>query len=285
MATFLHSRKTPSAVRDLLVRLVISAEEKKDLEIFNTADFDPARAGVVGSAKPFVYNLSLKSIKFDNMCLTSRGTEKNFRQTVVMATQEFTEDDLERAGVFRGNPSMEPRHFNTTDVTENPLANGAFYNEDDVRCLAARWKALLESALDLYKKLPAAFFDLTVAPDQVGRVVKLAELKVQTAPSVQEHREVRYPHLTATGYVFVALNYISILVFDLFIGSPLPLVYQLSKTQVIVAESIVDLTDVTGFEEETTCIVDLYDSMAEDAAAQANDEAKDQFSAAHVTRK
>lgn len=206
MATVLQSMKTPHAVKELLTRLVVSAEEKKDLTIYNTENFDPARAGVVGSARPFCYKHSLKLIDFDNMCLTSRGTELNFRQTVVMAMKEYTEDDLEQAGVFTDNPSMEPRPFNTTDVTENPIAEGAFYNADDVRILAARWKELLRSAIALYKTLPSSVFDTEVQQEEVGRIVTLADVKVPTSPGVQAHREVRYPpHSIASGYVLAVL--------------------------------------------------------------------------------
>ena len=59
----------------------------------------------------------------------------------------------------------------------------------------------------------------------------------------------------------------------------------MSKTQVLLAESVVDLTKVTGFEEETTSVVDLYDSMAADQVPQASNMAKDQFTAANTTRK
>ena len=194
VCTFLHAHDVKSAVRDFFVRVSLSSYEKKTMTIYDKETFDPTRAGVVGTAVAFKHHKSMKLLDHDNIGFSSCGNGKLYIQTVVLAAREFTEVDLEKAGVFRGEPSMEPRPFEAADVINNRILSGAFYSEEDVRCVAARWKGLLESALELYKKLNiqgmGGLFDTTVSPDEIGKVIDLSDQKVPLAPTVAEHRQI-----------------------------------------------------------------------------------------------
>lgn len=53
---------------------------------------------------------------------------------------------------------------------------------------------------------------------------------------------------------------------------------------VTVADSILDLTGITGHEYETTDYKELLDAMAADSAAQTNNQAPEQYTASNTNR-